>query len=98
MLAGYRRKRVLMMDLLNRSEFFRCPTTQGAFYTFPTYNFPIKSLDLAKELLEEVHVATLPGSAFGECGENHLRLSYATSDEDIVEALDRIENYIGSKI
>jgi len=52
---------------------------------------------LSKTLLEEIHVATVPGAAFGECGEGHLRLSYATSMESISEAFDRMETYFEKK-
>lgn len=97
MVAGFQRKRALMMSLLNQSQFFSCKSAQGAFYCFPSYRIPKPSLDLAKELLEEIHVATLPGAAFGNCGEYHLRLSYAAADDDIVEALRRIESYLQAK-
>jgi aspartate aminotransferase len=97
MITSFRHKHDLMMDLLQESAFFSCKSAQGAFYCFPSYRIPKPSLDFAKELLEKVHVATLPGSAFGDCGEYHLRLSYAATDEDIVEALDRIESYLETK-
>ncbi len=51
------------------------------------------SVELAKVLLEEVHVATVPGAAFGACGEGHLRLSYATSAELISEAFKRMGDF-----
>ena len=51
------------------------------------------SVELAKVLLEEVHVATVPGAAFGACGEGHLRLSYATSAELISEAFERMGDF-----
>lgn len=93
MVEHYRRKRRLMIELLERSEFFHCHPGQGAFYLFPSYVVRRNSLDLAQELLEKAHVATIPGAGFGECGEYHLRLSYSTTDEAIVEAFSRMEEY-----
>ncbi len=95
MVEAYSHKRQLMMTLLTRSGFFQCRGAKGAFYTFPSYSLQKSSVELAQELLERVHVATLPGVAFGECGEHHLRLSYAVADEQLVEAFDRIEHLIG---
>jgi aspartate aminotransferase len=92
MMAGYRERRDLMLELLNKSEFFDCVTPHGAFYGFPSYRLEMPSLQFATKLLEEAHVATVPGSAFGACGEGYLRLCYSTSKPNLVEALDRMEN------
>jgi aspartate aminotransferase len=97
MMAGYRERRDLTMQLLNGSEFLDCVPPQGAFYCFPSYRLEIPSLQFATELLEEAHVATVPGSAFGQCGEGYLRLCYSTSKENLVQAFDRIESFIRSK-
>ncbi len=94
MVEHYRRKRELTIELLEQSEFFQCHPGQGAFYLFPSYSIKRKSLDLAQDLLEKVHVATVPGVGFGECGEYHLRLSYSTTDKDIREAFYRMEDYL----
>jgi aspartate aminotransferase len=91
MIEGYRERRALMLKLIRESELFDCSgEPQGTFYCFPSYRLNMKSVAFAKELLDKVHVATVPGSAFGACGEGHLRLSYATSKENIREAFDRI--------
>ena len=97
MVDEYRRKRSIMMRYLERSDYFNCRLAQGAFYCFPSYDFPKPSVELAKELLEEAHVATVPGIAFGSCGEDHLRLSYVASDSDLAEAFNRIEIYFNSR-
>lgn len=96
MLEAYRERRAVMMRLIEQSDFFdlRC-LPQGAFYCFPSYRLNIPSLELSKALLEEVHVATVPGAAFGTCGEGHLRLSYATSPDHIVEAFERMDTFFG---
>jgi len=93
MMAGYRERCDLTMELLKRSPFFDCRTPQGAFYVFPSYTLDMPSLAFATELLEKAHVATVPGAAFGACGERFLRLCYSTSKEELVEAFDRIETF-----
>ena len=91
MVQGYKERRDIMLKLIAQSEFLECAEPEGAFYCFPAYRFGKPSVQLAKELLEEVHVATVPGGAFG-C-EGYLRLSYATQTELIVEAFRRMEDY-----
>ena len=91
MIAGYRERRDLTVELLDASEFFDCMPPQGAFYAFPTYRLEMPSLELATRLMEEAHVATVPGSDFGACGEGSLRLCYSTSVANIHEAFHRME-------
>jgi len=92
MLDGYRSRRSVMLDLIARSQFLDCPVApQGAFYCFPQVKLAMGSSELARRLLEEAHVATVPGVAFGPSGEGHLRLSYATTEEAIREAFPRME-------
>jgi len=94
MVKGYAERRALMLKHIRESDFFNCSIEPaGAFYCFPSYNLNKPSAKLAKELLEEVHVATVPGSAFGECGERHLRLSYAAEPDLISEAFNRMESF-----
>jgi aspartate aminotransferase len=91
---GYLARRDLMTDLIEKSEFFTLGgVPEGAFYCFVSYNLNLPSFELAKRLLRKAHVATVPGVAFGKCGEEHLRLSYAASEEDIRETFRRMENY-----
>ena len=67
----------------------------GAFYIFPCIKeFGMSSDEFATELLKSQKVAVVPGSAFGECGEGFLRISYAYSLDDLKEALGRIEIFI----
>jgi len=98
MVAGYKERCNLAVQLLERSEFFDCVSPQGAFYCFPSYSLDKPSLELATELLQEAHVATVPGAAFGACGEGFLRLCYSTSKENIVEAFDRIEAFVRQRL
>jgi aspartate/methionine/tyrosine aminotransferase len=94
MMKGYKERCDLTMKMIQESKYFDCFYPQGAFYVFPSYKMDIPGLELANLLLKEAHVATVPGSAFGECGEGHLRLSYSTSKENIVEGFNRINSVL----
>lgn len=67
----------------------------GAFYAFPCIKeFGMSSDEFATRMLQEEKVVVVPGTAFGECGEGFLRISYAYSLEKLKEALDRMEGFI----
>lgn len=99
MRVAFERRRNLVVDLAREIPGFKVNVPQGAFYLFPdvSYYYGKKygdrvinnSADLAMYLLEEGHVATVGGAAF--CAPEYLRFSYATSDENLVEALRRIK-------
>ncbi len=92
MVAEFRRRREVIVRGLNRIPGFRCHPPGGAFYAFPNIaGTGWKSQDLADFLLEKAGVAALSGSSFGSFGEGYIRFSYATSLENIEEALRRIE-------
>ncbi|WP_031404760.1 aminotransferase A [Geobacillus vulcani] len=70
----------------------------GAFYLFPSIAaFGMSSFDFALDVVENAGVALVPGSAFSEYGEGHVRLSYAYSLDVLKEGLDRLERYIQVK-
>ena len=72
-----------------------CFEPMGAFYAFPNISgYGMTSEEFASELLREQHVAVVPGSAFGDCGEGFLRISYAYSIEDLKKALFKIKKFI----
>ena len=72
-----------------------CFEPQGAFYTFPNIKrFGMTSDEFATRLLMEEKVAVVPGTAFGDCGEGFLRISYAYSLESLKKALDRIRRFV----
>ena len=72
-----------------------CFEPLGAFYAFPCIKeFGMTSDEFASRLLKEEKVAVVPGSAFGECGEGYLRISYAYSLEDLKKALDRMADFV----
>jgi aspartate/methionine/tyrosine aminotransferase len=92
MREAFRQRREVIVDGLNQIPGFKCLRPKGAFYAFPNVSGTGRSSrDLADELLVEANVATLAGTAFGAYGEGFLRLSYATSIENIHQALDRID-------
>lgn len=95
MLAEYDRRRRLVVDGLNA---IGLPTFEprGAFYAFPeiTTATGLSSEDFAQGLLQEERVAVIPGSAFGPSGEGHVRACYATSYEQLEEALRRITRFV----
>jgi aspartate aminotransferase len=93
MVGEFRNNRQIITDYLNASDHFECVPPKGAFYCFARYDLPVTSLDLARDLLAKSHIATVPGGAFGECGEYHLRLSYATHETALRQGLDRLEDY-----
>ena len=61
----------------------------------PTLRCRMTSEEFAERLLESEKVAVVPGTAFGACGEGFVRISYASSLENLKEALERIEHFIG---
>lgn len=68
---------------------------RGAFYMFPSIKSTgLTSDDFCDRLLQEKHVVTVPGSAFGASGEGHIRCCYATATEKLIEAFARIEDFI----
>lgn len=72
-----------------------CFEPYGAFYVFPSIKkFGLTSDEFATRLLKEEKVAVVPGTAFGDCGEGFLRISYAYSLENLKIALDRIADFI----
>jgi aspartate aminotransferase len=94
-LAEYQVRRDLVLGKLAAIPGVTCAPPAGAFYVFPDfaahYDDELSgSLDMARYLLDEAHVAVVPGEAFGAGGERHLRISFAASREELGEGLDRI--------
>ncbi|HOK58669.1 MAG TPA: aminotransferase class I/II-fold pyridoxal phosphate-dependent enzyme [Methanothrix sp.] len=91
----YNLRRRLFVSGLNRIG-MPCIEPQGAFYAFPSIiDTGLSSEAFAERLLREQKVAVVPGNVFGQSGEGFLRCSYATSREELIEALDRIETFLG---
>lgn len=92
MVEEFRRRRDFVVEALNRFPGVSCHCPRGAFYVFPDIrSLGMSSQDLAMYLLEEAGVATVPGSEFGPDGEGHIRISYASSLENLEEAMNRME-------
>jgi aspartate/methionine/tyrosine aminotransferase len=93
MVDEFRKRRDVIVRGLNAIPGFRCTQPEGAFYAFPNVSATgMSSRELADLLLYDAGVAALSGTAFGSYGEGYLRFSYATSLENIQEALARIQN------
>jgi aspartate aminotransferase len=91
MVAEFRRRRDLVVDGLHRLPGVSCRRPRGAFYAFPNVSgVPIPAEELASRLLEEAGVAVLAGDAFGRGGRDHLRVSYANSEDNLRDALTRV--------
>ena len=91
----YMRRRRFVVSRLNEIG-LDCHMPQGAFYVFPSIKrFSKSSLDFANDLLKKKKVALVPGVAFGDSAEGHVRISYASSYENLKEAMLRIEQYLG---
>jgi aspartate aminotransferase len=103
MRAAFDRRRKQIVGMLNAIPGIVCPMPRGAFYAYPSVmgvlgkeirgKRPQTSSELADLILDEVEVAVVPGEAFGPQG--YLRLSYALSDEDLVEGVSRIATLLG---
>jgi aminotransferase len=94
MLAAYDRRRRLIVDSLNEIGLTTFEP-RGAFYAFPRITSTgLDSETFAERLLAEEHVAVVPGGAFGPSGEGHVRACYATSEEQLQEALVRIGRFV----
>ena len=94
MRQSYNQRRRFLMHEFKRMG-LECFEPFGAFYVFPSIKeFGMNSEEFATRLLQEEKVAVVPGTAFGECGEGFLRISYAYSLEDLKEALGRVEKFI----
>jgi aminotransferase len=90
----YHRRREFVVERLNEIG-LKCHKPMGAFYAFPSIKkTKMSSVDFASKLLKEKKVAVVPGTAFGPEGEGYIRISYATSFDQLKEAFNRIEEFI----
>ena len=96
MRESYDHRRRLMVNAFQRMG-LDCMEPLGAFYVFPSIaRTGLSSDEFCERLLREKKVATVPGSAFGACGEGHIRCCYATAVSLMEEALRRIEDFVTS--
>jgi aminotransferase len=98
MVNEYRRRRNFLVGAF-RDLGIECHQPLGAFYAFPSVSrFGLPAKDFALRLLHEEKVAVVPGTAFGDCGEGFVRCAYATSLENIKEAVKRIQRFISKPL
>ena len=94
MREAYNQRRRFLMNEFKRLH-IQCFEPFGAFYVFPCIKeFGMTSEEFAMRFLEEEKVAVVPGTAFGDCGEGFLRISYAYSIEELKVAFERLERFI----
>ncbi|MCI7478243.1 MAG: aminotransferase class I/II-fold pyridoxal phosphate-dependent enzyme [Selenomonadales bacterium] len=94
MVSEYDKRRRLIYEGLQKAG-LSCFEPKGAFYIFPDIRSTgLTSEEFAEKLLMKEHVALVPGSAFGACGEGYVRCSYATSVANISEAIARIDHFV----
>ena len=96
MVTAWDRRRRKLSEQLSAINGITCPLVEGAFYAFADIRGTgMTSTQAADLFLQEAHVAVTPGVAFGAAGEGHVRLSFATSDELLHAAADRIGRVLG---
>ncbi len=94
MVRAYDQRRRFLMQTF-REMGIECFEPFGAFYVFPCIKqYGMTSEEFAEKLLMQEKVAVVPGTAFGDCGEGYLRISYAYSIEELKEAFGRIQHFI----
>jgi len=105
--AAFAKRAQLAYQHIERIKGMRCARPTGAFYLFPEISsyFGRKTpqgkainsaLDFAEALLAEGHVAVVPGEEFGGCGKNHVRFSFACSEEKINKGMERVAKFVAS--
>lgn len=95
MVAQYQKRRDYIYEKINQMPGLSCIKPKGAFYVFVNLEKTgLRAEEFAERLMDEEHVAVVPGSNFGSVkGSSYFRISYATSMENIVEGMDRMERF-----
>ena len=95
MVVEFKARRDLIVEGLNEINGIKCATPLGAFYAFPDISGTgLTGAEFAERLLTESDVCVLAGTAFGGVGDQHIRISYANSRENLTEALNRISRFV----
>lgn len=98
MVAEYAARRRLIEEKIGEIPGMSVRGFPATFYVFPNISeYGVSSWDFCFELVDKCHIVSIPGAPFGEQGEGHLRFSYATKRETIVEAMDRIRRLVEEK-
>ena len=97
MVQEFKKRRDIVVKGLNDIPGIKCAVPQGAFYAFPNIKGTgLTSTDFANKILQEAGVAVLAGESFGKFGSGYIRISFANSTENLVEAMDRIKTFLNS--
>jgi len=97
MVSEFDKRRKIVVERLNQLSGMSCITPKGAFYAYPNIKLTgWKAKRLASALLEETGVAVIGGPDFGVLGEGYIRVSYANSAENIIEALQRTGEFLAN--
>src|SRR5204862_1945449 len=100
MLAEYAKRRQFVLERLRAIPGVKCAQPGGAFYAYPNISSAFgrsgikNSLDFSAKLLDKAHVAVTPGEAFGTS--DHIRMSYATSMEQLEKGLNRMAEFMAT--
>ena len=96
MMTTFRQRRKIIVNGLNNLPGVVCPTPAGAFYAFPSIaGTGMSSAEFANRSLEEAGVALLSGTSFGVYGDGFIRVSFANSEKNLYEALERLHTMLG---
>lgn len=94
MVAQYKERRDIIVEKLNQIPGISCKKPKGTFYAFANIKGTgLSSDDFAMKLLEEKQVVVVPGTAFSDSGEGYIRISFATSMEEIIRGMDLIKEF-----
>lgn len=95
MVREFRARRDLVVDGLNAIPGMSCPRPAGAFYAFPNVSGTgLSGREFHERLLTEADVCVLPGTAFGTFADDHIRISYVTGRDELMEAIERIDAFV----
>lgn len=93
----YEKRRNVICSMLNEIDGLSFAVPKGAFYVFVNIKSTgLSSIEFVEQLLEKYHTVVAPGTTFGEAGEGYIRLSYATSEENIRAGMKRIADFVKS--
>lgn len=91
---AFKKRRQIVVDELAKTDMISLVVPKGAYYAFPKIHSEIDDYELAVRLVKEAGVSTVPGSAFGLGGENHLRISFGCEEKQLKEGLRRLVQFL----
>jgi aspartate/methionine/tyrosine aminotransferase len=91
---AFDKNRKIVVDAIKKTDVLSLVEPEGAYYAFIKIKKPVDDYDLAVKMVKEAKVGVIPGSAFGLGGENHIRVSFGGSSDDLKEGLKRLINYV----